>query len=358
MTIRQGANTAELRLLGKQFAAKATAVRNAQGSLDQLASKLPSVWVGSDSDELLQTWTRIHRPTFQRLAEQLGDAAKTLAANADAQERVSNDLGGPGPGAVGPGAPGGANQGGFSVSGAFLGAGALAVGGLKTFMGVQKLVKAPFTLAKVASQYKWVLDNERTAFIKSFQQGFHRVGGPGIRLGRLLSNRPLDELLSTAGKSGGATGALTRLSDLTSLKNLNKLPGLDNNALASRIFEEKPWIGAGTKLEWLGKSGLGRTLGWAGVGFSAYDAYQGFSSGDYSKGLAGLGKTALGVGCFLPPPAGTVCQVASVGIALYENREAIWNGTKAVAGAVASGAEHVAGAVADGAKSVAHFFGF
>jgi uncharacterized protein YukE len=364
VAIQQGANPDELRALGKQFALRSTSIRNAQRSIDQLTARLPQVWAGGDAEDFARRWAQVHRPAFAQLAATLNEGATTLVANADAQERTSAELDGASRG----GAGGGGSASGIDLSSAVLGAGAFALGGLRSFLGVQKLVKAPFTLLKHGAQYGWVLKNERAAFIRSFQQGFHRVGGPGLRLGRFGANGPLDELLSQSGKSGGLTGALTKISDATSLKNLDKLTGLEGT-WASKFLAEKPWIGAGTKLEWLGKSGLGRTLGWAGVGFSAYDAYQGFAHGDAMAGMAGLGKAALGVGCFLPPPAGTVCQVASVGIALYENREAIWNGTKAVAGAVADGAEAVAGAVtdgaekvggaiADGAKSVAHFFGF
>jgi uncharacterized protein YukE len=362
VAIQQGANPEELRALGKQFTIQSAAVRNAQRSLDQLTARLPQLWVGGDAEEFTRRWAQLHRPAFAKLAAGLSESAKTLAANAEAQERTSAELDASPRRGTGPGGPQG------DLSSALLGAGALALGGLHGFLGVQKLVKAPFTLLKHAAQYGWVLKNERAAFVRSFQQGFHRVGGPGLRLGRLGANGPLDELLSQSGKSGGLTGALTKISDATSLKNLDRLTGLEGT-WASRFLAEKPWIGAGTKVEWLGKSGLGRTLGWAGVGFSAYDAYQDFAHGDVKAGAWSTTKAVLGVGCFMPPPAGTVCQVASVGIALYENREAIWNGTKAVAGAVADGAgavagavadgaEKVGGAVADGAKSVAHFFGF
>ena len=76
-------------------------------------------------------------------------------------------------------------------------------------------------------------------------------------------------------------------------------------------------------------------------------------------------KAMLGVGCFLPPPAGTVCQVASVGIAVYENWDTISSVGKnigeGIVDAVKDPGEFVsdtADTVKDAGKSVANFLGF
>ncbi|MBT2567332.1 hypothetical protein J7I84_12660 [Arthrobacter sp. ISL-85] len=60
-------------------------------------------------------------------------------------------------------------------------------------------------------------------------------------------------------------------------------------------------------------------------------------------------KTGLGIACFLPPPAGTVCQVASAGIAIYE-MPAVKN---FVNGAVKDTGEIVAKKAVEGASFVA-----
>src|SRR6478752_4222086 len=97
----------------------------------------------------------------------------------------------------------------------------------------------------------------------------------------------------------------------------------------------------------------------AATGWGAWDALPATSC------AATLGKTMLGVGCFMPPPAGTICQVASVGVAVYENWDTISsvgkNVGEGIANAVKDPGKFVSDAadrVTDAGKSVAHFFGF
>ena len=237
------------------------------------------------------------------------------------------------------------------------------MGGLRAAMGIQKNIKAPLTLAKHVGQYGWVLKNQRADFIKSFVQGKHRIGGPGFAPHRLISNPALDDLLKGSAAANRGLAAIDKASDIASLKNLNKYIGPLSKF--GPLLEEKAWLGAGTKLEWLGKSGLARGLGWAGIGFSAVDSVQSFADGDIKGGMASAGKGLLGVGCFLPPPAGTVCQVASVGIAIYENWDTISsvgkNVGEGIVNAVKDPGKFVSDAadnVVDAGKSVANFFGF
>ena len=218
-------------------------------------------------------------------------------------------------------------------------------------------------LAKHVGQYGWVLKNQRADFIKSFVQGKHRIGGPGFAPHRLISNPALDDLLKGSAAANRGLAAIDKASDIASLKNLNKYIGPLSKF--GPLLEEKAWLGAGTKLEWLGKSGLARGLGWAGIGFSAVDSVQSFADGDIKGGMASAGKGLLGVGCFLPPPAGTVCQVASVGIAIYENWDTISsvgkNVGEGIVNAVKDPGKFVSDAadnVVDAGKSVANFFGF
>jgi hypothetical protein len=197
-------------------------------------------------------------------------------------------------------------------------------------------------------------------------KGRHRLGGPAFDSRHLLQsttgNRGLETLLRDSTNSR-ALKLIDQASDIASLKNLQEyIPKLDRFA---GLFEEKALFGAGTKLEWLGKGGLARGLGWTGIAFSAYDAVSSFADGDIKGGLEGVGRTALGVGCFLPPPAGTVCQVASAGLAIYENWDTISSVGKNVAEGIANAVKDpgkfvsdAAETVQDAGKSVANFFGF
>jgi hypothetical protein len=111
---------------------------------------------------------------------------------------------------------------------------------------------------------------------------------------------------------------LDTATDFVGLKNLNTyLPGLNR---FSGFFEESTLLfkGQGPTMEALGKGGLARGLGWLGVGLNGFDTVKHIAEGNTGDAVWSGAKTALGVGCFLPPPAGTVCQVASVGIAIYE----------------------------------------
>ena len=235
-------------------------------------------------------------------------------------------------------------------------------------MGVQRNIKAPLTLAKHVGQYGWVLKNKRAEMAQNLlTKGRHRLGGPVFDSRHLMQttagNRALEVLLKDTGKSSRILARIDKASDIASLKNLNKYIGPLSKF--GPLLEEKAWLGAGTKLEWLGKSGLARGLGWAGIGFSAVDSVQSFADGDIKGGMASAGKGLLGVGCFLPPPAGTVCQVASVGIAIYENWDTISsvgkNVGEGIVNAVKDPGKFVSDAadnVVDAGKSVANFFGF
>ena len=242
------------------------------------------------------------------------------------------------------------------------------VGALRAGMGIQKYIKAPLTLAKHLGQYGWVLKNQRGDFARDLlTKGRHRLGGPVFDSRHLWQttpgNKALEGLLKDSTKGSRTLNAIDRASDIASLKNLNNfIKPLDK---LGGLVAEKPWIGADTKLEWLGKSGLARGLGWAGVGFSTVDSVQSFANGDVKGGMASAGKAMLGVGCFLPPPAGTVCQVASVGIAVYENWDTISSVGKnigeGIVDAVKDPGEFVsdtADTIKNAGKSVAKFLGF
>lgn len=352
-----GADVAQLRTLAQQFGKTSETLLQQSTTLTS-AINGNTAWKGADGARFTSEWNGSHRALIQKTALALKAESKRLMTHAEQQEKASNNGSGAGGGTGAPG-PGGNGSGG---NWALLG-GAAAVGGLRAAMGIQKNIKAPLTLAKHVGQFGWVLKNQRADFIKSFVQGKHRIGGPGFAPHRLISNPALDDLLKGSTAANRGLAAVDKASDIASLKNLNKYIGPLGKF--EGFFAEKPWLGAGTKLEWLGKSGLARGLGWAGVGFSAVDSVRSFADGDLKGGAAGLGRTALGIGCFLPPPAGTVCQVASVGIAVYENWDTISSVGKNVGEGIVNAVKDpgkfvsdAADTVTDAGKSVANFFGF
>ena len=355
-----GADVAQLRTLAQQFGKTSETLMQQSTSLSSAINNTTS-WKGADGARFTSEWNGSHRALIQKTALALKEESKRLMVHAEQQEKASNSATGSGGGPGGIGGIGGANgsNAGALIGGALIGG----IGGIRAAMQIQKYLKAPLTLAKHAGQLGWVLKNQRADFIKSFVQGKHRIGGPGFAPHRLLSNPALDDLLKGSATANRGLAAIDKASDIASLKNLNKYIGPLGKF--EGVFAEKPWLGAGTKLEWLGKSGLARGLGWAGVGFSAVDSVRSFAEGDIKGGMASAGKGLLGVGCFLPPPAGTVCQVASVGIAIYENWDTISSVGKnigeGIVDAVKDPGEFVsdtADNVKDAGKSVAKFFGF
>jgi hypothetical protein len=148
------------------------------------------------------------------------------------------------------------------------------------------------------------------------------------------------------------------VTDGLGLKNLNKyFPALDG---AKGFFEEAPLFfkDQGKVMESLGKGGLGRGLGWLGVGLSAFDTVNYAAEGKTGDAVWSGVKTAMGVACFLPPPAGTVFQVASAAVAIYEIpvvKEFV-NGTVAAAGdAIGKGYTAVADTVSNAIKDPGKF---
>ena len=229
-------------------------------------------------------------------------------------------------------------------------------------MGIQKNIKAPLTLAKHVGQFGWVLKNQRADFIKSFVQGQHRIGGPGFAPHRLISNPALDDLLKGSTAANRGLAAIDKASDIASLKNLNKYIGPLGKF--EGLLAEKPWLGAGTS--WSGSANPASRGGWAGRGSaSAPSTPCEIRQRRHQRRDGQRGQAALGVGCFLPPPAGTVCQVASVGIAIYENWDTISSVGKNIGEGIVNAVKDpgkfvsdAADTVKDAGKSVANFFGF
>lgn len=359
-----GADVAQLRTLAQQFGKTSETLLQQSTTLTS-AINGNTAWKGADGARFTSEWNSGHRALIQKTAFALKAESKRLLTHAEQQEKASNAAAGTGGGPGSLGAAGG--------NWAALG-GAAVVGGVRAAMGVQKNIKAPLTLAKHVGQYGWVLKNQRAELAQTMlTKGRHRLGGPAFdsrHLGQTTAgNRALEVLLKDTGKSNRILARIDKASDIVSLKNLHNYTGplekfIKPLGKIEGFFAEKPGFGAGGKAEWLGKTGLARGLGWLGVGFNAYDSAQSFANGDLEGGAVSLGKAALGVGCFLPPPVGTVCQVASVGVAIYENWETISsvgkNVGEGIANAVKDPGKFVSDAqdtVKDAGTSVAKFFG-
>ncbi|RAM35981.1 hypothetical protein DBZ45_17685 [Arthrobacter globiformis] len=363
-----GADVAQLRTLAQQFGNVSDHLMQTSLQLTNQINNTPS-WKGNDATQFRSDWNGNHRALIQRTVRALKDESRKLLDNANEQEKASDAAQGAGGGPIMLGDPGGPG-GNWAVLG-----GAALVGGLTNFMAIQKNIKAPLTLAKHVGQYGWVLKNHPADMVKTMlTKGRHRLGGPAFDSRHLwqttAGNKGLETLLKKSTENNRVLRLIDHASDIASLKNLNSFTEGTNRFLKpldriASLTAEKAWIDAGGKFEWLGKSGLARGLGWAGVGFSAYDSVQSFANGDIEKGLGSAFKAGLGVGCFLPPPAGTVCQVASAGIAIYENWDTISSVGKnigdGIVSAVKDPGKFVSGAgetVRDAGKSVAKFLGF
>ena len=354
-----GADVAQLRTLAQQFGKVSDNLLQTSSHLTNQINSTPS-WRGTDASRFRSAWNADHRALIQQTARALKDESKRLLDNANEQEKASDAAPGSG------GGPGTLSDPGGTVAGVLGGVLLGGLGALRTGLTVQKYIKAPLTLAKHVGQYGWVLKNQRADLAQALlTKGRHRLGGPVFDGRNLLQttkgNTALEGLLRNSSTANRGIGLIDKATDIASLKNLHNYPGLTRLA---PLLEEKPWIGKGSKLEWLGKGGLARGLGWAGVGFSAVDSVNSFANGDIKGGATSALKAGLGVGCFLPPPAGTVCQVASVGVLVYENWDTISSVGKNVGEGIANAVKDpgkfvsdTADTVTDGLKSVGNFLG-
>lgn len=292
-----GANPDQLRDFAKQCGASSQTLTDISANLSAVINN-PFIWKGPDAERTRDRWNSVMRLQMISATTSLDRAVDELIKQAEDQQRTSDDYGGPGgpgtPGAPGtpgvPGAPGSADE--PLLAGGLLGA---ALAAFRNGWSTYGLIKAPFTLMRNAYGIGHMFNLGMDAFTN--------VRGWEAILNKLPSRSIPYNLMDSA-------------TDLLGAKNLQKyIPQLRS---ASGFFAEKPWLFAGGKFEWLGKGGLGRGLGWLGVGLSAYDTVESFVEGDVTGGLISGARTALGVACFLPPPAGTVAQVASVAWAAYD----------------------------------------
>lgn len=103
-----GADVQQLRELGRRVGAWGEDVRDVQRSVDQVVSGVP--WKGPAGEAFIAEWRGEHRHALGAAGTALAEIATRLTANAEAQERTSNELVGGSAGGGGAGAAGGAPQ--------------------------------------------------------------------------------------------------------------------------------------------------------------------------------------------------------------------------------------------------------
>lgn len=311
-----GADVAQLRTLAQQFGKTSETLLQQSTALTSAINGTTS-WKGADGARFASEWNGSHRALIQKTAFALKEESKRLLTHAEQQEKASNAATGAGGGISGITA-------GAGTAGNPWGPDWLAKGSpFRDAWGLRGLSKAALDLPKnvfgLATMASKGLDNFTDA----------------ARWAKLPATSVTYNLLDSG-------------TDLIGLKNLQKyIPALNQ---FGGVFKESAWLfkGQGSVLESLGKGGLGRGLGWAGVGLNGLDAARYISEGKTGDAIWSGGKTALGVACFLPPPVGTVCTVASAAIAIYE----IPAVKEFVNGAASNVADTVASAVKDPGKFV------
>ena len=281
-----GADVAQLRTLAQQFGKTSETLLQQSTTLTTAINGTTS-WKGADGARFTSEWNGSHRALIQKTAFALKEESKRLLTHAEQQEKASNAATGAGGGMSGITA-------GLGTAGNPWGPDWLAKGSpFRDAWGLRGLSKAALDLPKnvfgLATMASKGLDNFTDA----------------ARWAKLPATSVTYNLLDSG-------------TDLIGLKNLQKyIPALNK---FGGVFKESSWLfkGKGAVLESLGKGGLGRGLGWAGVGLNGFDTVKNIAEGNGDAALWSGTKTALGVACFLPPPVGTVCAVASAAIAIYE----------------------------------------
>lgn len=312
-----GADVAQLRTLAQQFGKVSDNLLQQSTQLTNQINNNPT-WKGNDAAQFRADWNGSHRAILQQAAVRLKQESKKLLENANQQEKASDAA----PGSGG-GPSGGGGHGVTSESGPW-GPDWLAKGSpFRDAWGLRGMVKSSLDLPKSVFGLATMASKGLDTFVDA------------ARWAKLPATSVTYNLLDSA-------------TDLLGLKNLQKyVPALNQ---FGGVFKESTLLfkGQGDVLESLGKGGLGRAIGWAGVGLNGYDTVKNIAEGDVNGAVWSGAKTALGVGCFLPPPAGTVCTVASAAIAVYE----IPAVKEFVNGAASSVADTVSSAVKDPGKFV------
>ena len=303
-----GADPEQLRALAKQFSSGSNQIRSSLETVSSLVNSTQS-WQGPDASAFQQRWNSQVKQLGNTVVHALELGSTTLIKNADEQTATSQVDGGPGGG--GPGAPGTPGNPGPGGPGSPSDPGGNA---FRDGWSIYGQIKAGLGLPKNLYGLGWMANAGWDMFKDANQWA------------KLASRSAPYNLMDSA-------------TDLLGLKNLNKyFPALNG---AKGLFAESAFLfqGKGSILESLGKGGLGRGLGWLGVGMNGFDTVSKAMDGDVGGAVWSGVKTGLGVACFLPPPAGTVAQVASAAIAIYEIpvvKDFVDNGVKAIGDTVSS----------------------
>lgn len=91
-----GADVAQLRALGETLARGAGTLESMLGQVGSQVVEAP--WFGPSGDQFVEEWHTQHASSLRGAIAALEDAGRKAIANADAQERTSNELGGGGSG--------------------------------------------------------------------------------------------------------------------------------------------------------------------------------------------------------------------------------------------------------------------
>lgn len=314
-----GADVEELRALARDFSGKSQSLLQVKATLDGAVNQLPRYWQGPDAQRFAAQWRGSQSGVIARTAAMLNTTATELNKNALEQEQASAVSGAGGPGGAGGG--GASNPWGPD----WLAKDSHFRDNWKHYGSVKNVASLPKNLWGLG----WMGASKNWDFFTDSAQWAKLTG----------RSAPFNIMDSTT--------------DLLGMKNLNKyFPQLNS---MKGFFAESSVLFKGSKLDWLGKGGLGRGLGWLGVGLSGYDTVKNIAEGDVGGASYSFAKTALGVACFLPPPAGTVAQVVSAGWAIYEIpavKEFVDGGVKAVGDAVSNAAQSAVAETAKFANSV------
>lgn len=321
-----GADVAQLRTLAQQFS-KASESLQQQSTLLTGHINNNSSWKGNDALQFRSEWNGNHHAILQRAADRLKEESKKLLENANQQEQASDAAPGSGGGPLGGSGSGGSGSGDKTSD-----------------------PWGPDWLTGPDSPFRdgWDIYN----LVKAF---------PNIRAGAF-------DIAAMLQKS--RIGDFFDAAAWKTFQNSNEFSKFFN--VSNQLFEGK-WHEAfslteGTKA-FKAFDGLGKGLGVLGVGLDSLDAVNAVADGEYGSAAYSGAKALIGAGSFLPPPAGTVCMVASGALALYDNVPIVhdsvnWvggkiaDGASAVGDSISDGAEAVGDSISDGAEAVGDFFGF
>ncbi|HSL38171.1 MAG TPA: hypothetical protein VK883_15240 [Arthrobacter sp.] len=323
-----GADVAQLRTLAQQFGKTSETLLQQSTALTSAINN-NTAWKGADGARFTSEWNSSHRALVQKTAFALKAESTRLTTHADQQEKAStNASGAGGPGVSGtPGSPGGP-------------------GG----PGPRNDPWGPDWLAGPDSPFRggWDIYN-LVKVLPNLRSGLFDIGA-------MLHKSRIGDFLDAS-----AWRTFQNSSEFSKFFNVS-------NQLFEGRWHEAFNLTEGTKA-FQAFDGLGKGLGVLGVGLDSLDAVNAAKDGDYSSAAYSGTKALIGAGSFLPPPAGTVCMVASAGLAIYDNVPVVHDsvnyvggkiadGAGAVADSVSDGAEAVADTVSDSAEAVGDFFGF